>query len=197
MEGVCYCRWICEPGWIGKASVMSDLSTHEGPGAGADPGRYMGRGPSGLWLLLWVRWVTRAEEWNYLTYFLKIIYLFLAVLSLHCCIWTFSSCGKQSLISVAVRRLLIAVTSLVVARGSRVWLWHTGFSCLAACRIFPARDWASLPFIGRQIFICWTTREVLSILKVYCVFFFYSFFTVSWKLLKSFVVSEMLDPSMY
>lgn len=36
-------------------------STQEG--AGAEPGRYMGRGPYGLWLLLWVR-LTRAEEWN-------------------------------------------------------------------------------------------------------------------------------------
>ena len=41
------------------------------------------------------------------------IYLFLAVLGLHCC----SSCGERGLLLVAVRRLLTAVTSLVVEHG--------------------------------------------------------------------------------
>ena len=42
------------------------------------------------------------------------IYLFLAVLGLRCCSWAFSSCGEWELLFIVVRRLLIAVASLVV-----------------------------------------------------------------------------------
>ena len=49
--------------------------------------------------------------------FLKLINLFLAVLGLGCCARAFSSCGEPGLLFVAVRRLLIAVASLVVERG--------------------------------------------------------------------------------
>ena len=42
------------------------------------------------------------------------IYLFLAALGLHYCAQAFSSCGERGLLFVAVRRLLIAVASLVV-----------------------------------------------------------------------------------
>ena len=41
------------------------------------------------------------------------IYLFLAALGLRCCMQAFSSCGERGLLFVAVRRLLIAVASLV------------------------------------------------------------------------------------
>ena len=43
--------------------------------------------------------------------------LFLAVLGLHCCARAFSSCGERGLLFVAVRRLLIAVASLIVEHG--------------------------------------------------------------------------------
>ena len=49
--------------------------------------------------------------------FIYFIYLFLAALGLHCCAQAFSSCGEQGLLFVAVRRLLIAVASLVVEHG--------------------------------------------------------------------------------
>ena len=51
---------------------------------------------------------------NLLISFLKsYYYLFmLAVLGLHCCVWAFSSCGEQGLLS-RWRGLLITVTSLV------------------------------------------------------------------------------------
>ena len=49
--------------------------------------------------------------------FYLFIYLFVAVLGLCCCVWTFSSCYKQWLLFVAVCRLLIAVASLVVEHG--------------------------------------------------------------------------------
>ena len=45
------------------------------------------------------------------------IYLFLAALGLHCCAQAFSSCGKQGLLFVAVRRLVIVVASLVAEHG--------------------------------------------------------------------------------
>ena len=45
--------------------------------------------------------------------FLKIIYLFLAAVDLHCCAWAFSRCGEWGLLSVVVPGLLIAVASLV------------------------------------------------------------------------------------
>ena len=49
--------------------------------------------------------------------FIYLIYLFLAVLGLHCCAWAFSSCGERGLLFVAVCGLLIAVASLVVEHG--------------------------------------------------------------------------------
>jgi len=40
------------------------------------------------------------------------VYLFLALLGLHCC-RLFSGCGKQGLLSVVMRRLLIVVASFI------------------------------------------------------------------------------------
>ena len=53
----------------------------------------------------------------YIFIFLNFIYLFLAVLGLRCCARAFSSCGEQGLLFVVVRRLLIAVASLVAEHG--------------------------------------------------------------------------------
>ena len=58
-------------------------------------------------------------------YFYKFIYLFVcvfvcfffAVLGLHCCVRAFSSCGEQGPLFIAMRRLLIAVASLVAEHG--------------------------------------------------------------------------------
>ena len=47
----------------------------------------------------------------------KFIYLFLAVLGLHCCVRAFSSCSERGLLFVAVCMLLIAVASLVAEYG--------------------------------------------------------------------------------
>ena len=52
--------------------------------------------------------------------FIYLIYLFLAALGLHSCAQAFSSCGERGLLFVAVRRLLIAVASLVVEHGLKV-----------------------------------------------------------------------------
>ena len=47
----------------------------------------------------------------------KFIFLFLAVLGLHCCVPAFSSCGERGLLFVVVHGLLIVVASLVAEHG--------------------------------------------------------------------------------
>ena len=50
--------------------------------------------------------------------FKKILFIyFLAALGLRCCARALSSCGEQGLLLAAVRRLLIAVASLVAEHG--------------------------------------------------------------------------------
>ena len=49
------------------------------------------------------------------------MYLFLAVLGLHCCTRAFSSCGERGLLFVALRGLLIAVASLVAEHRLGMW----------------------------------------------------------------------------
>ena len=62
-------------------------------------------------------------------FFYTFIYLYLAVLGLHCCTRAFSSCGEQGLLFVVVRGLLIAVAFLVAEHGLKACglqqLWHT------------------------------------------------------------------------
>ena len=45
------------------------------------------------------------------------LFLFLAMLGLRCCVWTFSSFGERGLLFFAVHRLLIAVVSLAEEHG--------------------------------------------------------------------------------
>ena len=70
----------------------------------------------------------------------KKLCIYLAVLSLCCCLWAFSSCSDGGHCLVAVRRLLTAVLLLLQSTGSRVHglpelrlidlvaLWHVGSS---------------------------------------------------------------------
>ena len=51
------------------------------------------------------------------TFFKKFIYLFLAVLGLRFCGYTFSSCGERGLLPVAAHGLLVAVASPVAEHG--------------------------------------------------------------------------------
>ena len=60
------------------------------------------------------------NSFPYCSLFFKInllIYLFLAALGLHCCLWAFSSCGEWRPLFVVVHGLLIAVASLVAEHG--------------------------------------------------------------------------------
>ena len=58
-----------------------------------------------------------SEPFFFFLKFIYFIYLFLAALGLRCCAQAFSSCGERGLLFVAVRRLLIAVASLVAEHG--------------------------------------------------------------------------------
>ena len=92
--------------------------------------------------------------------FLNFIYFFVAALGPRCCARAVSSCGEWGPLLVAIRRLLIVVSSLVVEHGLQVrglqQLWHAGsvvvahglqsagsavvahgLSCSVACGIFP------------------------------------------------------------
>ena len=51
------------------------------------------------------------------SYCLFYLFLYLAALGLRCCMRAFSSCSKWGLLFIAVRRLLIAVASLVAEHG--------------------------------------------------------------------------------
>ena len=64
--------------------------------------------------------VDRTREYLYLFIYLFIYFnfiYFLAALGFHCCARAFSSCDGRELLFVAVCRLLIVVSSLVVEHG--------------------------------------------------------------------------------
>ena len=54
---------------------------------------------------------------NLFIYLFIYLFIFGCVGSLLLCAWAFSSCGERGLLFVAVRRLLIAVASLVAEHG--------------------------------------------------------------------------------
>ena len=101
--------------------------------------------------------------------------LFLAMLGLCCCAQSFSSCGEQGLLFVAVHRLLTVVAPLVAEHrlqacglqqlwlaGSRAQaqqLWHTGLVAPWHVGSSWNRDRTHVPCIGRWILNHCTTRE--------------------------------------
>ena len=60
---------------------------------------------------------------DFFNLFIFIFYLFLAALGLCCCTQAFSSCSERGLLFVVVRRLLIAVASLVAEHGALLSMW--------------------------------------------------------------------------
>ena len=92
------------------------------------------------------------------------ILIFLAALGLHCCsdLSLIAVSGGCSL--VVARRLLFAVTSLVVAHslqstGSVVVIHRLSFPSI--CGIFPDQGQTCVPCVGRQILNHGTTRAFL------------------------------------
>ena len=62
-------------------------------------------------------WLISSNSFLFFNKFIYFIYLFFAVLGLRHCARAFSSCSERELLFVAVRRLLIAVASLVAEHG--------------------------------------------------------------------------------
>jgi len=92
-------------------------------------------------------------------------------LGLHCCAWAFSSCGEQGLPFVGVCGLLTVVASLVREQPLGAWASvvaaHRLSSCGAQALValwHVESSWTGnqtrVPYIGRQILIHCTTREV-------------------------------------
>ena len=76
---------------------------------------------------------------------LKKNYLLLSLLHLHCCTQAFSSCGESGRLFVVVRRLLIAVASLLGVLGEDSVVVAQGLSCIVACGIFLDQRWDQCP----------------------------------------------------
>ena len=109
-------------------------------------------------------------------FFLNFIYLFLAALGLRCCAWAFSSCSERGMLFVVVRRLPVAVASLVAEHGlqacrlQQLWLagsrvqaqqlWRTGLVALRHVGSSRTRAQTHVPCIGRWILNHCATREV-------------------------------------
>ena len=131
----------------------------------------------------------------------------MAALGLCCCARAFSSCGERGLLFVAVRRVLIAVSSLVVEHGLQTYrlqqfwlegsraqpqqLWRTGLVALRHVGSSRTRAQTRVPCIGRQILNYCTTREVLRvsfipfIFRISIWFLYYNFFVVILYLMRS------------
>ena len=69
-----------------------------------------------LWVMAYIYFIFNFYLFIF-NLFKKFLNLFLAALGLCCCVQAFSSFGKQGLLFVTVRRLLIVVASLVVEHG--------------------------------------------------------------------------------
>ena len=76
---------------------------------------------------MWQEVIKQGLEYQSREIFFFPFFLFLAVLSLHCCTWAFSSCSERGLLSSWGAWALIAVASLVAEHR---------LSCPVACGIF-------------------------------------------------------------
>ena len=94
--------------------------------------------------------------------FLKYIYIYiLAVLGLCCCMWAFSSCGEQRLLS-SCGAWAPHCCGFSCCRTWAQSLWLTGLVALRPVWSSWTRDRTCVPCIGRQILNHWTIREVLN-----------------------------------
>ena len=109
----------------------------------------------------------REKSYFYLIFkILLFLLLLLPALGLCCCLQSFSTCGKQRLLSSAVHGLLVVVVFLVEEHGFS----SCGIQAQlpATCGIFP--DQTCVPC---QIPIHWTTREVQELFLNNPFFFFF------------------------
>lgn len=81
-----------------------------------------------------------------------IIYLFYVWLSLHCCTWAFSSCGKQGLLS-SCRACAFHCGGFSWHRACALGMWTSvlgvhRLGCPRGCGIFPDQGLKSFPYTG-------------------------------------------------
>ena len=89
----------------------------------------------------------------------NVFYLFVVVLDLCCCKWTFSSCGEWVLLLFALHGLVASLIAEHRLQAQRLWscsmqaqgLWFTGLVALRQVEYSQARDWTCVPCSGRQI----------------------------------------------
>ena len=93
--------------------------------------------PQPLWLINSSSLVEKAHLSLVVPSFLESFFFMWTALGLCCCVRAFSSCGEQGLLFVVVRRLLIAVASLVAE-----WALGTWASVVAARRLSSCGAWA-------------------------------------------------------
>ena len=107
-------------------------------------------------------WTAREFPMKFIYLF---IYLFLAALGLHCCIWAFCSCGKRGLLSslwctgFSLRWLLLWSSGCSMLQQLRLsgfraqaqQLQHMGLAALWHVRSSQTRDRPRVPCIARQI----------------------------------------------
>ena len=98
----------------------------------------------------------------------QLLFIYLAVVGLHCWMWALPSWGKQGLLFVVMHGLLTAVASLVAEyTGSRLlgfsscsiwtqWLWCMGLATPWHVGSSQTRDQTSVPCMARQILNHWT-----------------------------------------
>ena len=85
--------------------------------------------------------------------------------------WTFSSCGKQKLVSSCVYvgfslQWLLLFWSMVSRAHRLQQLWWIGLFASLCVESSWTRNWTWVPCIGRQILKPWTTKEVKDTLSL-------------------------------
>ena len=138
--------------------------------------------------------------------FIFYLFIYLAALSLHCCVQAFSNCREWGLIFVVVHGLLIAVASLVAEHRLQAHrlqqLWHVGsvvvahgLSCSVARGIFldqgsnlvsPALAGEFLTTVppgkslGKSFYHEWMLNFVTCFLSIEMIQWFLSFLLLMW-----------------
>ena len=102
---------------------------------------------------------------SFRNFFFNFIYLFLAVLGLCSCVWTFSSCSELgSPSSCSTQASPCVGFSVLQSAGSRAgaqWLWHTGSGVPEQVGSSRTRDRTHVLCSGRWILKHWATKVVL------------------------------------
>ena len=98
-----------------------------------------------------------------ISFFNWLIYIFLVVLGLCCCVTAFSKCGEWGLLLWRTGSQFSVCMALGLESPGLAVVTHKP-RCSAACGILPTRDWTLVSCISRQILNHWTAREFQELL---------------------------------